>query len=70
MAVATFRQNLPQLLKEAEGKWIAYHKAQQVGELGDSKKELIDRCRKAGIPENEFVVLCIREELPPATAHW
>jgi hypothetical protein len=61
-AQAAFRRDLPQLLKDYKGRWVAYHGDRQVG-LGRSKRELFQRCLRQGLPRNEFVVRSVEPEM-------
>ena len=60
---ATFRRDLPQLLKTDAGRWVAYNGDRQVA-LGRSKRKLYQQCLQQGLNLDEFTVRCIQPELP------
>jgi hypothetical protein len=64
-AVAAFRQNLPRLLQERAGQWVAYHGSQLIG-FASTDIELHRECRKQNIPASEYIVRPI-EPNPPET---
>jgi hypothetical protein len=69
-AQLAFRRDLPQLLHERPGQWVAYHGGQRIG-FGRSGRELYEECHRRGLDENEYVVVCIEPEadvieLPPS----
>ncbi|MFI5456943.1 MAG: hypothetical protein ACHRXM_15970 [Isosphaerales bacterium] len=58
-----FHRDLPQLLKEHGGKWVAYSGDRQLG-VGRSQRELYQRCLRQGLNRDEFVVRGIGPEMP------
>jgi hypothetical protein len=63
-AVLAFRRDLPQLLKEKPGQWVAYHGDQRVG-FARTAIELYKECARLGLPDDDFIVHPI-EPLPPS----
>ena len=60
---AFFRQ-LPELLKTLRGKWVAIHD-EQVVEIGDSLRQVLQRVRKR-FPKTEIYIQLVDEEIPIA----
>ena len=60
-AQMAFFRDLPKLLIERPGKWIAYQGERRVG-FASNDLELYRECHRRGIPEDEFLVLCIEPE--------
>jgi len=58
------RRELPRLLREVPGKWIAYRGEQQVA-LADSAREAYAQFTRANIPLDEVVVLRVEPLAPP-----
>lgn len=50
-----FVSDLPSLLAQFPGKWVAYSTQERVG-IANSKTELYRRCRAVGLVDDEFVV--------------
>ncbi len=46
-AEEAFRRDLPELLKERHGQWVAYHGAQRIG-FGTTKTALWNECLRQG----------------------
>lgn len=61
---AAFAGDLPRLLEERPGQWVAYQGQRQLG-FGRSKTELYQQCLRLGFRVGEFVVRRIR---PQATS--
>jgi hypothetical protein len=57
-----FRRDLPQLLSERPGQWVAYHGHQQIG-FGPTKQQLYQECLSRGLQRDEFLVLSIEPEM-------
>ncbi len=57
-----FRRDLPQLLRERPGQWVAYHGDKQIG-FAKTDLELHRERSRRGIEEDEFLVLCIEPEV-------
>ncbi len=64
-AQEAFLRDLPELLKERHGQWVAYHGAQRIG-FGTTKSALWRECRRQGYedflvrriwpyPESDFI---------------
>jgi hypothetical protein len=49
-AQEAFRRDLPELLKERHGQWVAYHGARRVG-FGASKAALWRECLQQGLED-------------------
>jgi hypothetical protein len=58
------RRELPRLLREVPGKWIAYRGEQQVA-LADSDREAYAQLTRANIPLDEVVILRVEPLAPP-----
>lgn len=56
-----FEQDLPQLLVQRPGQWIAYRGARSLG-LADEKHLLYQQCFDDGLQPEEFVVFCIEPQ--------
>jgi DNA-directed RNA polymerase subunit alpha len=52
---AAFRRQLGNLLRQHEGKWVAFHHEQQIA-LGNSKTQLYQNCLGRGLSPNDFIV--------------
>jgi hypothetical protein len=61
---ATFQRELPRLLKEAPGKWVAFHRDRQAA-LSTSKQEVYERLLQMKCPLEEVVVRRIKPLGPP-----
>jgi hypothetical protein len=57
-----FRRDLPQLLEERPGQWVAYHGHQRIG-FAATKPQLYQECLNRGLPPDEFHILCIEPEM-------
>jgi hypothetical protein len=57
-----FRRDLPQLLSERPGQWVAYHGHQQIG-FAATKQQLYQECLNRGLQQDEFLVLSIEPEM-------
>jgi hypothetical protein len=62
-AVLAFRRDLPRLLEERPGEWVAYHGEQQVG-IAKTAIELYQECARRGLPDDEYIVHPIEALLP------
>jgi hypothetical protein len=58
-----FRRDLPQLLKERPGQWVAYHGDERIG-FDSSKRALCQECLRQGLAPDVFVVRSIEPEVP------
>jgi hypothetical protein len=58
-----FARDLPRLLKERPGQWVAYHGNEQLG-FARTSTELYERWLSEGIPEDDLIVLRIEAETP------
>jgi hypothetical protein len=63
LAVATYRRDLPRLLEERPGQWVAYHGDQLVGFAKD-QLPLVQECIRRGYRGEDYIVNCIEPELP------
>lgn len=50
-----FRRDLPQLLQQRYGWWVAYHGDERIG-FAKSQLELYQQCVSRGLTEEQFVV--------------
>ena len=57
----TFEQDLPQLLAQRPGQWIAYRGSRSIG-FADEKHLLYQQCFDDGLQREEFVVFCIEPQ--------
>src|SRR5438128_2039878 len=57
-AMDAFYRDLPQLLKDHDRQWVAYHGDQRVG-FGRTQTALYQRCLRDGIQPDEFMVLFV-----------
>ena len=62
-ALLAFRRDLPGLMKEQPGKWVAYHGDSRVG-IAKTDLELYQLCARQGIPQNKRIVRPIDLEPP------
>src|SRR5690242_9857546 len=53
-----YQRELPQLLQERPGQWVAYHGAQRIG-FAARKQEMDQVCRERGFDLDETLVECI-----------
>jgi carbon storage regulator len=60
----TIRRDLPRLLREIPGRWVAYRGEQQVA-LAESHRDLYAQLTKAEVPPNEVVVIRVEPLAPP-----
>jgi hypothetical protein len=60
-ARAVFRRDLPTLLQEHPGRWIAYGAAGRLM-IGDTKTQLHQECLRRGLRRDEFLVLRIERD--------
>jgi hypothetical protein len=58
------RRDLPELLKDHPGKWAAYFGEERIA-LGDTKRQLIEKCVERGLKDDEFLVLAIAKQSDP-----
>jgi hypothetical protein len=61
-AQKAFYRDLPRLLQERPGPWVAYHGDKPLG-FARTQAELYRECLRRGIDEEEFVVQCIEPEV-------
>ena len=59
---AAFRRDLPRLLAERPGQWVAYHGDEQIG-FGATKTELYQNCLRRGLKRDEFLVRSVEPEM-------
>src|SRR5438132_1420634 len=60
-AFAAFARDLPTLLDEQAGKWVAYHGAERLG-IADDDTELYELGRQRGLPPQSMLVIGIDPE--------
>ena len=58
-----FRRDLPELLKNRYGQWVAYHGDERLG-FGRTQLELYRECLRRGLKDEDFVVWGISPEWP------
>jgi hypothetical protein len=63
LALATFRRDLPRLLQERPGQWVAYHGEEVVG-YATTARELYQKCLSRGYRGPDYTVRCIEPEPP------
>ena len=61
--VAAFRRDLPRLLEEHPGQWVAYHLDERVG-IDRAKTPLYQKCLARGLTSNDFIVRRIVPDVP------
>ena len=59
---AAFRRDLPRLLAERPGQWVAYRGEEQIG-FGATKTELYQECLRRGLKRDEFLVRSVEPEM-------
>jgi hypothetical protein len=57
-----FRRDLPQLLYEHPGQWVAYQGHQQIG-FAPTKQQLYQECLNRGLQRGEFLILSVEPEM-------
>jgi hypothetical protein len=57
-ADAAYHRDLPQLLLERPGQWVAYHGAERIG-FAPTKQEMYQVCRNRRLDLAETLVECI-----------
>lgn len=63
---AAFRRDLPRLLSERPGQWVAYHGDDAIG-FGPTKTDIYRECIRRGLKQNEFLVRSIEPEIDVMT---
>lgn len=63
LAELAFRRDLPALLKERPGEWVAYHGDRRIG-IARTDLELYKECARLGLPDDECIVSPIEPEPP------
>jgi hypothetical protein len=58
------RRDLPELLKEHPGEWVAYLGAERLA-IGKSERELTEKCIHRGLKDDEFLVRAIAKHSDP-----
>jgi hypothetical protein len=58
-----FARDLPRLLKERPGQWVAYHGERRLG-FATTSTALYEQCLSEGVPEDDLVVHRIEPETP------
>jgi hypothetical protein len=65
-AQRAFRRELPNLLRERPGQWVAYHGEKRVG-FATTKTALYQDCLRRGLRRDEFLVRSIEPEVDEIT---
>jgi hypothetical protein len=65
LAFATFSRDLPALLEEQPGKWVAYHGAERLG-IADDDRTLYELGRQRGLSPQSMLVIGIDPEADQA----
>jgi hypothetical protein len=60
-ALQAFQGDLPHLLIERPGEWVAYEGGQQIA-FSSHKHELYQECFRRGIARDDLVVFCIEPQ--------
>jgi hypothetical protein len=63
LALETFRRDLPRLMKERPGQWVAYHGDRLIG-FAKTPTGLYQDFDRRGVPGQEYHVGCIEPEPP------
>src|SRR5438552_3876706 len=65
LALETFRRDLPRLLKERPGQWVAYHGDRLIG-FGATPPDVYDELERRGLKAigQEYIIRCIEPEPP------
>jgi hypothetical protein len=63
LALETFRRDLPALMKQRPGDWVAYHGDRRVG-IAKTDLELYKECKRQGLPDDECIISPIEPEPP------
>ena len=58
LADETFHRDLPRLIEERPGEWVAYHGDRRIG-VAPTKAELYQECLRRGLKRGEFLVRSI-----------
>jgi hypothetical protein len=60
-ALDAFLSDLPQLIAERQGQWVAYQGTRRLGFSGQ-KHDMYQQCSQMGLPREEFTVFCIEPQ--------
>ncbi len=63
LALETFRRDLPRLMAERPGQWVAYHGDKLIG-FAKTPPDLYQELDRRGLDGREYVVYCIEPEPP------
>ncbi len=63
LALETFRRDLPRLMAERPGQWVAYHGDKLIG-FAATGRELYQQCLRRGLDGQEYLVGRIAPEPP------
>jgi hypothetical protein len=58
-SIEAFRRDLPEMLKEHRGRWVAYHGDERIA-FGQRETPLYQECLRRGFARDEFMV-CVVE---------
>jgi hypothetical protein len=61
-SIAAFHRDLPRLLAERPGQWVAYRGDEQLG-FAATKTELYHECFRRGLKRDEFLVRSVEPEM-------
>jgi hypothetical protein len=65
-AKEAFERDLPALLPEYEGQWVAYYRSQRIG-FGSSMPDLYQQCYQRGYRDKRILVRLVEEPLEGPT---
>jgi hypothetical protein len=63
LAEQTFRRDLPALLKERPGEWVAYYGDRRIA-FAKTDLELYQECARLGLPDDDCIISPIEPEPP------
>jgi hypothetical protein len=61
--LAAFQRELPELLENHRGRWVAYHGDHRVA-LGSSKRQMYQLCLRQNLAPGEFLLRLVDPEIP------
>lgn len=70
MAIKAFEKELPGLMREHEGRWVAYVGQERLPFIEDDKDELLKKCYGAGHKDTELFVAMIQPGISPVYEGW
>src|SRR2546429_97079 len=70
LALPTFHRDLPDLLRDYPGQWVAYQGSRRLG-FAATKTKLYQECLRRGLSPAQFELFCIEAEMPnPVEVNW